>query len=52
MADFSRWGILRNLLSAARRTLVLSLMAFVGDGVVVLAGTADHSINLRRRSGW
>jgi polar amino acid transport system permease protein len=36
MVDFSLWDILRNLLLAARWTLVLSLIAFVGGGVVGL----------------
>ena len=34
MADFSLWDILRNLLLAARWTVVLSLIAFVGGGLV------------------
>jgi len=34
MADFSLWDILRNLLLALRWTVVLSLIAFVGGGVV------------------
>ena len=37
MVDFSLWDILRNLLLAARWTVVLSLIAFVGGGVVGLA---------------
>ncbi len=37
MVDFSLWDILRNLLLAVRWTVVLSLMAFVGGGVVGLA---------------
>lgn len=36
MVDFSTWDILRNLLLAARWTVVLSLMAFVGGGLVGL----------------
>jgi polar amino acid transport system permease protein len=36
MVDFSLWDILRNLLLAARWTVVLSLVAFVGGGVVGL----------------
>ena len=34
MVDFSLWDILRNLLLAARWTVALSLLAFVGGGVV------------------
>lgn len=34
MVDFSLWDILRNLLLAARWTIALSLIAFVGGGVV------------------
>jgi polar amino acid transport system permease protein len=37
MVDFSLWDILRNLLLAARWTVLLSLMAFVGGAVVGLA---------------
>ena len=37
MVDFSLWDILRNLLLAARWTVVLSLIAFVGGGLVGLA---------------
>jgi len=36
MVDFSLWDILRNLLLAARWTLVLSLIAFAGGGLVGL----------------
>ncbi len=34
MVDFSIWDILRNLLLAARWTIGLSLIAFIGGGVV------------------
>jgi polar amino acid transport system permease protein len=34
MSDFSLWDILRNLLLALRWTVVLSLIAFVGGGLV------------------
>lgn len=34
MNDFSLWDILRNLLMALRWTVVLSMIAFVGGGVV------------------
>lgn len=37
MVDFSLWDILRNLLQAARWTAALSLIAFVGGGLVGLA---------------
>ena len=36
MVDFSLWDILRNLLLAARWTVGLSLLAFVGGGLVGL----------------
>ncbi|RDI23572.1 amino acid ABC transporter permease [Pseudacidovorax intermedius] len=34
MVEFTLWDILRNLLLAARWTVVLSLIAFVGGGIV------------------
>ena len=37
MVDFSLWDIFRNLLLAARWTVALSLVAFVGGGMVGLA---------------
>jgi polar amino acid transport system permease protein len=37
MVDFSLWDIVRNLLLAARWTVLLSLIAFVGGGIVGLA---------------
>ena len=37
MVDFSMWDIWRNLLLAARWTVALSLVAFVGGGLVGLA---------------
>ncbi len=37
MVDFSVWGIFRNLLPAARWTVGLSLIAFIGGGLVGLA---------------
>ena len=36
MVDFSLWDIFRNLLLAARWTVALSLVAFVGGGIVGL----------------
>ncbi len=37
MVEFSVWDIFRNLLLAARWTVVLSLIAFIGGGLVGLA---------------
>ncbi|MFT3954521.1 MAG: amino acid ABC transporter permease [Piscinibacter sp.] len=37
MVDFSLWDIFRNLLMAARWTVLLSLVAFIGGGLVALA---------------
>ncbi|MBL0092795.1 MAG: amino acid ABC transporter permease [Piscinibacter sp.] len=37
MVDFSLWDIFRNLLMAARWTVLLSLVAFVGGGLVAMA---------------
>ncbi len=37
MVDFTLWDIARNLLLAARWTIALSLIAFVGGGIVGLA---------------
>lgn len=37
MIDFSLWDVLRNLMLAARWTLALSLVAFIGGGLVGLA---------------
>jgi polar amino acid transport system permease protein len=37
VVDFSLWDIVRNLLLAARWTVALSLLAFVGGGLVGLA---------------
>ena len=37
MVDFTLWDIVRNLLLAARWTVALSLVAFVGGGLVGLA---------------
>lgn len=36
MVDFSIWDIVRNLLMATRWTIVLSLVAFIGGGIVGL----------------
>jgi polar amino acid transport system permease protein len=40
MIQFTLWDILRNLLLAARWTVALSLIAFVGGGIVGLIATA------------
>lgn len=45
MMQFTDWDILRNLLFAARWTLLLSLYAFIGGGLVGLALTFIRSIN-------
>jgi ABC-type amino acid transport system permease subunit len=37
MVEFSVWDILRNLLLAARWTIALSLIAFIGGGLLGLA---------------
>jgi polar amino acid transport system permease protein len=47
MSDFSTWDILRNLLLAARWTVVLSLVAFVGGGLVGLALLLMRTANKR-----
>ena len=36
MTDFTLWDLVRNLLLAARWTLLLSAIAFVGGGIVGL----------------
>jgi polar amino acid transport system permease protein len=43
MVEFTLWDILRNLLQAARWTVLLSLVAFVGGSVVALALTLYSS---------
>lgn len=54
MIEFTFWDILRNLLLAARWTVVLSLVAFVGGGVmatlVLLLRTSKRPL-LRRAAG-
>lgn len=54
MIEFTFWDILRNLLLAARWTVVLSLVAFVGGGVVatlvLLLRTSKRTL-LRRAAG-
>ena len=51
MVDFSLWDILRNLLLAARWTVALSLIAFMGGGLVGLAllvARTTSSVGLQR----
>ena len=36
MSDFTFWDILRNLLTGLQWTLALSLVAFIGGGIVGL----------------
>lgn len=51
MVDFTLWDILRNLLLAARWTIALSLIAFVGGGVlgmVLLVLRTTPSLVLQR----
>ena len=47
MVDFSIWDIFRNLLLAARWTMLLSLIAFVGGGLVGLALLVARIAKLR-----
>ena len=47
MIDFSLWDIFRNLLLAARWTVLLSLIAFVGGGLVGLALLVARIAKLR-----
>ena len=47
MVDFSVWDIVRNLLAAARWTVLLSLIAFVGGGLVGLALLVARLAKLR-----
>ena len=47
MVDFSIWDIVRNLLLAARWTVALSLIAFVGGGLVALALLVARIARLR-----
>lgn len=54
MVDFTLWDILRNLLLAARWTVALSLVAFVGGGavgLVLLVLRTTHSVSLQRLVG-
>ena len=50
MVEFSLWDIVSNLLLAARWTIVLSLIAFVGGGfvgVALLIARTTHSRSLQ-----
>jgi polar amino acid transport system permease protein len=47
VVDFSLWDIVRNLLLAARWTVALSLIAFVGGGVVGLGLLLARAAGLR-----
>jgi polar amino acid transport system permease protein len=47
MVDFSLWDILRNLLLAVRWTVLLSLIAFIGGGLVGLALLVARIAKLR-----
>jgi polar amino acid transport system permease protein len=47
MVDFSLWDIVRNLLLAARWTVALSLIAFVGGGLVALGLLVARVARLR-----
>ena len=47
MVDFTLWDILRNLLLAARWTVLLSLIAFVGGTIVALALLVARIAKLR-----
>lgn len=47
MIDFSVWDIFRNLLLAARWTVLLSLIAFIGGGAVGLALLVARIAQLR-----
>ncbi len=49
MVEFSLWDIVRNLLLAARWTVALSLIAFVGGGLVGLALLVARTTPVR---GW
>ena len=52
MVEFSLWDIVRNLLLAARWTVVLSLIAFVGGGLeAALAAAEGGEVALAFASG-
>ena len=56
MIEFSLWDIVRNLLLAARWTVLLSLIAFVGGGIVgllvLLLRTGKHRWARRLTQGY
>jgi polar amino acid transport system permease protein len=51
VVEFSLWDIVSNLLLAARWTLVLSLIAFVGGGLVGLALLVARNLPLKSMQG-
>lgn len=51
MVEFTLWDIFRNLLLAARWTVVLSLIAFVGGGLVALGLLVARIAKLRGAQG-
>lgn len=51
MVDFALWDIVRNLLLAARWTVLLSLVAFVGGGLLALALLVAR-LTGSRGAGW
>ena len=56
MVDFSLWDVMRNLVLAARWTVVLSLIAFAGGGIVgmalLIARLTKHPLAVRLFGGW
>jgi polar amino acid transport system permease protein len=54
MTTFTLWDIIRNLLLAARWTVVLSLVAFAGGGIVgaIVMFLRIRSAAIPRRIGW
>ena len=52
MVDFTLWDIARNLLLAARWTIALSLVAFVGGGLVGLLLLLARLAKLRGAEVW
>ncbi len=51
MVDFSIWDIVRNLLLAARWTVALSIVAFLGGGIVGAALSARACAAAASRRG-
>ncbi|GAA5233288.1 amino acid ABC transporter permease [Verticiella sediminum] len=54
MIEFSTWDILRNLLLAARWTILLSIVAFIGGGLLglVIMAMRTSRLALPRRIAW